>query len=86
VTALAALSILQPGFISLSTADLAAVWVDRQMELAPAPARLAAMLLVQPIGGPDHLQPHAVDHDLRLTFFRAVATPRPTLRRENVVW
>ena len=32
------------------------------MELSPAPARLAAVLLVQPLAGPEHLQPGAVDH------------------------
>jgi hypothetical protein len=58
------------------------------MELAPAPARLAAMLLVQSIGGPEHFSPvlSITTWTGPLTFFRAVATPRSTLRQENVVW
>ena len=42
--------------------DLAVVRIDHQVKLPPAPARLAAVLLVQPISGPEHLQPRAVDH------------------------
>src|SRR4051812_14463177 len=47
--------------------DLAAVRIDRQMELPPSPARLAAVLLVQPLARPKHLQAGAVDHDVDRT-------------------
>jgi hypothetical protein len=64
--------------------DLTAVGIDRQVELAPAPARLAAVLLVPPL--PNTFNPVLSITTWTFAFFRAVATPRSTLRRENVVW
>jgi hypothetical protein len=67
--------------------DLSAVRIDRQMELSPAPARLAAVLLMQPFARPETFKPvlSITTWTGSLAFLRAVATPRSALRRENVV-
>ena len=47
--------------------DLAGVGIDREMQLPPGPARLAALLFQVPFAGHEDLQASAADHDLDQT-------------------
>lgn len=54
--------------------DLAAVGVERQMELAPSPAQSGAVLVFQPLTGALDLQSGAVDQHMQRAVRRMVLT------------
>ena len=67
--------------------DVAAVGIDGEVQPAPAPARLAAVLLLQPLA-PKIFSP--LESITTVTgpfgFFRGVVNDKRALRRDKVVW
>ena len=59
--------------------DLAAVGVQRQMQLSPSPPRPGAVLFFQPLAGAVDLEPSAIDEDVNRPFSWNPAT-QPSLR------
>jgi hypothetical protein len=70
----------------LGSQDVAAVGIDSQVQPAPAAARLAAVLLMQPL--PKIFSPlESITTVIGpVGFFRVVVNDRRALRRDNVVW
>ena len=73
--------------------DLAAVGIQRQMQLSPSPPRPGAVLLFQPLAGAVDLEPGAVDEDMdgpfswnpaTLPFFRRSPCACPTAQRRMI--